>query len=106
MEYQPKRVLFAALLLAGIFLLATLLVSATQLLAQIPNAIAVPGEIPATFLHAEGAQIYQCQADSQNKLTWQLREPIATLISDGNTVGRHYGGLHWDHADPGTPRWE
>ena len=105
MEYQPKRVLFAALLLAGIFLLATLLVSATQLLAQIPNAIAVPGEIPATFLHAEGAQIYQCKPDSEKypseprALSWQFREPVATLIADGKSIGLHSAGPSWDHID-------
>jgi hypothetical protein len=106
MEYRSKRVLFAALLLAGMFMLTALLLSATQLLAQIPQAIVVPGETPAAFLHAEGAQIYQCQLDSRNKLTWQLREPIATLIFDGNTVGRHYGSVHWEHPDPGMPRWD
>jgi len=33
------------------------------------------------------------------KLAWAFREPIATLILDGKTVGRHYAGPNWDHVD-------
>jgi hypothetical protein len=32
-------------------------------------------------------------------LTWQFREPIATLILNGASVGRHYAGPNWDHID-------
>ena len=28
-----------------------------------------------------------------------FREPIATLIADGQTVGRHYAGPNWEHTD-------
>src|SRR2546421_10876903 len=28
-----------------------------------------------------------------------FREPIATLLLDGKTVGRHYAGPNWEHAD-------
>ncbi len=30
---------------------------------------------------------------------WAFREPIATLIVDGKTVGRHYAGPNWEHSD-------
>jgi len=50
-------------------------------------------------IHAEGAQIYECKADSGGKLVWQFREPIAALILDGKTVGRHYAGPNWELAD-------
>jgi uncharacterized protein DUF3455 len=74
--------------------------------AQALSAIVVPdAAIVATF-HAEGAQIYECKPDSGNKpssearaLTWQFREPIATLIVDGKSIGRHYAGPSWDHID-------
>jgi hypothetical protein len=66
--------------------------------AQIPDAIAAPGQLVAT-LHAEGAQIYECKADSGGRLTWQFREPIATLLLAGKTVGRHYAGPNWEHID-------
>ena len=30
---------------------------------------------------------------------WSFREPIATLLADGKTVGRHYAGPNWEHSD-------
>jgi hypothetical protein len=46
--------------------------------------------------HAEGAQIYECKPSADGKgSTWTFREPIATLIENGKTVGRHYAGPHW-----------
>ena len=50
-------------------------------------------------LHAEGAQFYDCKAGADGKLAWAFREPIATLLLDGKTVGRHYAGPNWDHID-------
>jgi hypothetical protein len=50
-------------------------------------------------LHAEGAQVYDCKAGADGKLAWTFREPIATLLLDGKTVGRHYAGPNWDHVD-------
>jgi Protein of unknown function (DUF3455) len=68
--------------------------------AQGPNAIAVaPGEAPILTVHAEGAQIYECKADSSGNLVWQFREPIASLFVDGKTVGRHYAGPNWELTD-------
>jgi hypothetical protein len=67
--------------------------------AQIPDTIAAPGGILVATLHAEGAQVYVCKADQSGKLTWQFREPIATLLLDGSTVGRHYAGPNWELTD-------
>ena len=66
--------------------------------AQIPDTIAVPSGPVATF-HAQGAQLYECKADASGKLAWEFREPIATLLADGKTVGRHYAGPTWELAD-------
>jgi hypothetical protein len=58
-------------------------------LAQMPPVIAAPGEkIVATF-HAKGAQTYECKLGNDGKLTWVFREPIATLLLEDETVGRH-----------------
>lgn len=46
-------------------------------------------------VHAEGAQIYQCEADASGRIAWEFREPIASLFSDGKTVGIHYVGPTW-----------
>jgi hypothetical protein len=67
--------------------------------AQVPAAIAAPGETAVVTLHAEGAQVYECKAGSDGKLAWTFREPIATLVLDGKTVGRHYAGPTWEHMD-------
>jgi len=67
--------------------------------AQLPAAIAAPGETAVVTLHAQGAQIYECKACADGKLAWQFREPIATLFLDGKTIGRHYAGPNWEHID-------
>jgi Protein of unknown function (DUF3455) len=72
---------------------------ASEASAQVPPAIAAPGEMAVATLHAEGAQIYDCKAGSDGKLAWAFREPIATLLLEGKTVGRHYAGPNWEHMD-------
>jgi hypothetical protein len=85
-----------ALLSIPIALVALLAQSAR---AQTPAAIAAPDETAVVTLHAEGAQLYECKAGSDGKLAWAFREPIATLILDDRTVGRHYAGPNWEHMD-------
>jgi Protein of unknown function (DUF3455) len=65
----------------------------------LPAAIAAPGETMVLSVHAEGAQVYECKAGSDDKLAWSFREPIATLLADGKTLGRHYAGPSWEHID-------
>jgi hypothetical protein len=65
----------------------------------LPAAIAAPGESVVLTVHAEGAQVYECKAGADGKLALAFREPIATLIVDGKTVGRHYAGPNWEHGD-------
>src|SRR5438445_901120 len=65
----------------------------------LPDAIAAPGETAVLTVHAEGAQVYECKAGADGKLAWAFREPIATLLADGKTIGRHYAGPNWEHAD-------
>jgi Protein of unknown function (DUF3455) len=65
----------------------------------LPGAIAAPGETTVLSVHAEGAQVYECKAGADGKLAWAFREPIATLLAEGKTIGRHYAGPNWEHAD-------
>jgi hypothetical protein len=81
---------------------AALILPASIACADGPANLAVPGETLVSTLHAQGAQVYECKADATGKLTWQFREPVATLIKDGKTVGRHYAGPHWELADGST----
>src|SRR5215210_8635902 len=76
----------------------TLALSSTAT-AQVPDAIAAAGETAVLTVHAEGAQVYECKADAGGKLVWAFREPVATLILEGKTVGRHYAGPTWEHSD-------
>lgn len=70
--------------------------------AHTPAALPIPGGSPIAVIHAEGAQVYQCMSDGQGGLTWQLREPIATLLQEDKTVGRHYAGPRWEFEDGTT----
>ena len=67
--------------------------------AEVPDPIAAPGEALVATIHAQGAQVYECKADASGKPAWRFREPIATLLFDGKTVGRHYAGPNWELAD-------
>jgi Protein of unknown function (DUF3455) len=74
----------------------------TGAIAQVPTAVAAPGETTVATFQGEGAQIYQCKAGNDGKLTWVFREPIATLILDDKTVGRHYAGPTWEDVNGST----
>ena len=67
--------------------------------AQIPEPIAASGEVTIAQFHGVGAQVYQCKTGGAGKLAWQFREPIATLLSDDKTMGRHFAGPTWEFAD-------
>ena len=75
------------------------LASAAAAETPLPEAIAAPGETTVLSVHAEGAQVDECKAGTDGKLSWMFREPIATLMADGKTVGRHYAGPNWEDAD-------
>jgi hypothetical protein len=90
---QLKTAALALLLLSGSLL------SAPAAEAPLPGAIAAPGQATVLTLHAEGAQVYECKAGTDGKLAWAFREPIATLMADGKTVGRHYAGPNWENSD-------
>jgi hypothetical protein len=82
--------------------LSLLLLSGSQpsaMAAELPGAIAAPGETVVLSVHAEGAQVYECKAGTDGRLSWLFREPIATLMADGKTVGRHYAGPNWEDVD-------
>ena len=67
--------------------------------AEVPETIAARGETLVATMHATGAQIYECKTNSGGELAWQFREPIATLVLDGKTVGHHFAGPVWVMAD-------
>jgi hypothetical protein len=54
--------------------------------------------VVATF-QGEGVQIYDCKAVPGGGASWTFREPVATLIENGKTVGRHFAGPRWELED-------
>ena len=89
----PDTATLAALLLWGS------MASAPATETPLPGALAAPGETIVLTVHAEGAQVYECKAGADGKPAWTFREPIATLLIDGKTVGRHYAGPNWENSD-------
>jgi hypothetical protein len=80
--------------------LSLVLLSSCAARAEVPDAIAAPGESLVALVHAQGAQIYECKAGASRQLTWKFREPVATLLDEsGKTIGRHYAGPHWELDD-------
>jgi hypothetical protein len=77
------------------------LVAAAQAegLENLPAAIAVKGSVPLAQLQAAGAQIYVCTKSAAGALNWTFREPVASLLEDGKTVGRHFVGPTWEFVD-------
>jgi hypothetical protein len=92
------RALISAASLPGVWLAADAAETASE------GVAARDGARIAT-VHAEGAQIYVCKQTSEESpsqlpaLTWQFREPIAALSSNGMSIGRHYAGPNWDYFD-------
>jgi uncharacterized protein DUF3455 len=84
---------------APVLLLLGSAINALAAETPLPEAIAAAGETPVLTVHAEGAQVYECKAGTDGKLAWAFREPIATLLVDGKTVGRHSAGPNWEHSD-------
>jgi hypothetical protein len=82
-----------------LLLLAGSLATAAAAETSLPGAIAAPGETILLTAHAEGAQVYECKAGADGKPAWTFREPIATLLVDGKTIGRHYAGPSWEDND-------
>ncbi len=77
----------------------TMMVLASPALGRMPDAIAAPDQVPIVTVHAEGAQIYECKTNAAGRLAWQFREPIATLLLNDKTVGRHFAGPTWAFDD-------
>jgi len=79
--------------------------SSVDVLAQMPSTSDRGENTIIVTLHAEGAQVYECKPDTSasssraHALTWQFREPIATLLLGGQSIGRHYAGPNWDYVD-------
>jgi hypothetical protein len=68
-------------------------------LENLPATIAVKAGVPLAQLHGAGAQIYICAKSAAGALNWTFREPVASLLDGGKTVGRHFVGPTWEFDD-------
>jgi hypothetical protein len=94
---QSRLAASAARAICAALVISTSSVSIAQ---PLPDSLAAaPDESPTMAVFAEGAQIYECKAGQGGGLSWVFREPIATLMVDGKTIGRHYAGPHWELDD-------
>jgi Protein of unknown function (DUF3455) len=64
-----------------------------------PAAFGVADRPAILVAHGVGAQIYECKTDASGATNWVFREPIATLVQRGATLGRHYAGPTWELSD-------
>jgi hypothetical protein len=66
---------------------------------NLPATISVKAGVPVARLQAAGAQIYICARNAAGALNWTFREPVAALLEEGRTVGRHFVGPTWEFVD-------
>ena len=66
---------------------------------NLPASIAIKAGVPVAKLQAAGAQIYICAKNTAGALVWTFREPVASLLENGTTVGRHFVGPTWEFVD-------
>lgn len=85
-------------MLAGLLSLAAL----GAVAADAAATVSADGKTELLKLHAEGVQIYECKVDAAGGAKWRFREPLATLLNNGATVGRHFAGPTWELADGGA----
>ena len=100
--FRVARSVLGTMVILAAYISGVRMLSPLPAAAEVPDAIAAPGEIPVTSVHAVGAQVYECQYNPAGKLVWQFREPVATLLIAGKTVGRHYAGPTWELSDGGA----
>ncbi|MEI4484520.1 MULTISPECIES: DUF3455 domain-containing protein [unclassified Phyllobacterium] len=93
---RPETVARRTSIAAALMLLAAVAVDSDALAANFPAGLSAEGKTQLLTVHAEGVQIYECKADPVGGLKWQFREPLATLLKDGKTVGRHFAGPSWE----------
>jgi hypothetical protein len=90
---------FRPVILAVIAAYLSMRVISPSAAAEVPETIAARGETLVATAHAIGAQVYACKTNFDGELMWQFREPIATLMIEGKTVGHHFAGPVWVMAD-------
>ncbi|MGB3123939.1 MAG: DUF3455 domain-containing protein [Pseudomonas sp.] len=97
---RRNRLALLVLQVIGLIVLAICAFDAQRAQAQdLPEPGAGVAKKVLMTVQATGVQIYTCAKDSGGQLTWQFREPLATLMINGKTIGRHFAGPTWQLDD-------
>jgi len=100
---RESRALSWALALPTCFALASPAFSEASVAAA-PRSFDVSGRVNVLTTHGVGAQIYECKPLPAGGNAWSFREPVASLIADGQTIGRHFAGPTWELSQGGSVR--
>ncbi len=86
----------AAAAAVGVLTAGPHLATASPSLPDVPQDLAVPtGNVLTGVGHAQGFQIYTCQAQGTSSV-WMLQQPMAVLLGGGHKpFALHYGGPTW-----------
>ncbi|UII73503.1 DUF3455 domain-containing protein [Pseudomonas sp. HN11] len=97
---RRNRLVLLVVQVIGLIVLVICAIDAQRAQAQdLPEAATGAAKRVLMTVRAAGVQIYTCAQDSSGQLTWQFREPLATLMVNGKTVGRHFAGPTWQLDD-------
>ena len=97
---RRNRLALMVLQVIGLIVLVMCAIDAQRAQAQdLPEPAAGAAKNVLMTVQASGVQIYTCTQDSSGQLAWQFREPLATLMINGKTVGRHFAGPTWQLDD-------
>lgn len=97
---RRNRLALMALQVIGLVVLVLCAIDAQRAQAQdLPESAAGAAKHVLMTVQATGVQIYTCTKESNGQLSWQFREPLATLMINGKTVGRHFAGPTWQLDD-------
>ncbi|KAF1026341.1 MAG: hypothetical protein GAK37_02683 [Pseudomonas sp.] len=97
---KRNRLMLLVLQVVGIVVLIVCAIDAQRAQAQdLPDPLSGEANTVVLTVRAEGVQVYNCAKDASDQLTWQFREPLATLMVNGKTVGRHFAGPTWQLDD-------
>jgi len=92
---------FALCVLGAVMLSGATFVAKGATVMRAPTSFDSAGKIILLSVQAAGVQIYECRAGDGGRLTWKFREPLATLMLNGETIGRHFAGPSWQFNDGG-----
>ncbi len=97
---RRNRLALLAVQVIGLIVLVICAVDAQRAQAQdLPEPANDSARKVLMTVRAAGVQIYTCARDNSGQFAWQFREPLATLMINGKTVGRHFAGPTWQLDD-------